>query len=630
MSGLAGIFHLDGRDANLDMIRRMVAAMPFHGDDAFGYRCQGTAALGHRHFWTTPEDQGETQPLTAAGGRFWLVANARIDNRAELIPQLAAKSLLAEATPSDAAVILAAYLAWGEDCVQHLLGDFVFVVWDGRERELFAARDPVGLKPLYYAQQDGAVYFGSTIGAVLAGLPHRPKLDRTFIEAFLWSSYDLFVCQTPYEGLRRLPPAHTLSATSDGVGSTRLYYVFGQQPSPGYRSDDEWVAGFRAVLDQAIRCRLRSRTPVAVAVSGGLDSSSLACAAYELCQQDGSLPEVRLYSTVFENTPSADERAYFDAVVEQCRGISATPIVSDGAWALSEFGDDKGYPLEEPELYTLRAHTLAILRPPAADGCRVVFFGEGGDGLMGNTLYYQRQSWRSIPLRQRWKETRWYRLQESWPKFLARHYLSPVTPLSLKLRLAGPQAQEMNARPWLPYPRPTLADDVCVAPADVHPPGLSRWADELFSSIVHRAHFTARLSMLDTHMAFCGLEWRTPYLDVRLIEIMLHAPLHLLSWGGVDRILLRESMRGTLPEKVRTRSNKTSFSALDERGLEKERERMLDLLDSSRGGQLGFVRSDVLRETFDKFLHDPDTFVRLFNPLKLTLCLEAWLRASGD
>ncbi len=623
MSGIAGVFNLDDTAVEPSLLQGMADAMRYRGRDGIDIRHDGPVGMVHCHFWTTPEDEGERQPLCS--GRYWITADARVDNREELIPFLTEKGFLDKEAPTDAELILASYECWGEESPRHLVGDFAFALWDRAERRLFLARDVIGIRQLCYAYMDGRFYFGTTVGAVLAALPRSPGLNRRLIEDYLCGIYDPWVCQTVYSGILRLPPAHLLVVKEGRGPSRRLYYVLGSQRGPDCSSDQEWIEAFRELLDVSIRCRLRSTTPVGILVSGGLDSSSIACAAHEMALREPDLPEIRLYSAVYDETPEADEREYFEAVAARCSGFSSTTIPADRFWALREFGADNGYPLDEPEPYGLRSHTLALFRAPASEGCRVILFGEGGDQVFGQFLYFTPDALQCVGLRDWLTEAKYFRekCRLNWLDLLLRAYVKPVLPERLLRRLRALYHERVQPDPWIrrgtngnSAPRPF--GDVLF----VHP-GLSPSARRVHQMLQSPFNLV-RYSTLDVTTAYAGVEWRLPFLDLRVVEFLLRIPHRLRCWRGIDRVILREGMRGTLPEEVRMRPDKRHLIELYHRGMRsEERQRIEGLLQTPLAEALGFIDSGPLSEAFESYWQGG---AEDFQHLKRPLCLEAWLR----
>src|SRR4028118_115937 len=174
MSAIVGLYNLDGRSIERSAVEQMVAALAHRGPDGAGVWSEGAVGLGHCMLWTTPESLHEKLPLVDKSRDLTITADARIDNREELMEQL---GITAEAhgEVSDSQLVLAAYGKWGEDCPQHLLGDFAFVIWDGAKQQLFCARDHFGVKPFYYHYAaDKRFAFATEIKALL-GLPEVPR-----------------------------------------------------------------------------------------------------------------------------------------------------------------------------------------------------------------------------------------------------------------------------------------------------------------------------------------------------------------------------------------------------------------------------------------------------------------------
>lgn len=630
MSGIAGIFHLDGAPAEPELLRKMADALEYRGADGVRVWHDGPVGLVHRHFWTTPEDVGEEQPICSADGRHWITADARIDNREELIPFLTAQGYLTREIPTDAQVILAAYAHWGQDCAYHLIGDFAFAIWDVDAQSLYLARDTMGLRQLCYTVEGDTLYFGTTIGALLAALPQAPALNGKLIEDFLRKDYRLWYCQTVYQGLFWLPPAHILTVQGGKVRQ-KLYYTFAQH-DPGYASADEWVEAFRSLFQEAIRCRLRSPTPVGILVGGGVDSSSVSCVAHRLHRGDATLPPVRLYSAVFDETPEADEREHLATVEACCPDFTVTRIPGDRLWALRAFGDDDGFPLDGPEAYTERGMSLALAGAAAADGCRVILMGEGANQILGHGAYYQMSALRDVDLRDWPREFKFFwsgfeiykeGLDLSWFGMLARFCAPYCLPTAVRRILhairpaAGPD--------WLNRRYHNHESQCPLDEAFLMPPGLTASAQVAYRE-THSAFIMALYHTVDRTLAYAGVERRLPFLDRRVMDLLLVMPPKLRFWRGHDRVILRKSMRGILPDSIRLRRDKACLLDLVHRGLREERPRIEALLSRPQAEALGFVNGERLRRTFDDYWQGRNQDMNLRQPL----CLEAWLRARSD
>lgn len=625
MSGIAGAVALG--DAPLDpaVSERMLHALAYRGPDGLAHWSDATAGLAHALFRTTPEGARERQPVASADGGVRAVSDARLDNRGELIPLLRQAGRLESASPSDGELVLAAYLHWGSECARRVIGDFAFAVWDARRRTFYAARDPLGMRPLFHAVHQGVLYFGTTIAAVLAGLPERPPLNRALIEHWLWRSYDPLIRETVYAGVERLPPAYELRVDGGQVASRR-YYTLGEH-GEACRTEGERREAFRHLLSEAVRARLRSVTPVGALGCGGLDSSAVTGTARALRRADPNLPELRLYANLFPGIEGADEADFFRALAEHYPDLPATEIPSDVHHALRDLGREGGWPLDEPEVHGLRAHLGAAFRAAAADGCRVVLSGEGGDQVLGSPQYYFSPVLRGVP---------WWELPAEWPHFLAAHrrrggalallwgaYLRPWLPerrrlalLRVRRLLGGDRAR----RSWrvrgftdLPTPGATVAS--AFPPLAGIPPGA-----ELVQRLLCSGYEIARFNLMDEVAARAGVEWRCPLLDRRLVDFLVRLPDSQRARRGLTRIVLREAMRDILPEKIRRRTSKANLEGLYLRGLREEREKIAPLLRSPIAGELGFVRGAELPTALEASWREVVPFI----------FLEAWLREQTN
>ncbi|OYW78395.1 MAG: hypothetical protein B7Z26_09860 [Asticcacaulis sp. 32-58-5] len=251
---------------------------------------------------TLPED-----PLRATifeDGQARAVIDARLDNRADLLAELG----IGDATLPEGALILAAWRRWGEDCVRHFVGDFALIIYDADTQRIFAARDHMGVKPLFYRADNAGLALASEPKVLAApGAPFSDLSKAGLIEADV---ADFITGQLPrdhrvvYDGLWRVTPGHILSAGPDLTPVLTSYW----QAAADETITDKSPAALRALLTEAVRCRLRSPQPVAALLSGGLDSTSIACLSSQL-QTDA----VDSFSIVFDKTPHLSERDYIDA-----------------------------------------------------------------------------------------------------------------------------------------------------------------------------------------------------------------------------------------------------------------------------------------------------------------------------
>ena len=260
MSGIIGLYNLDGRPADQLLLERMARTITHRGPDGIRHWLDGSVGFGHLLLQTTPESAHEKQPLTNEDSALCLTLDGRIDNRSELRCWLESKGLPLR-DDSDAELVLRAYECWGEECPNRLLGDFAFAIWDARKQQLFCARDYVGVKPFYYYRSGSLFAFGSEIRAVLALDTVPRRLNESRLADFLIEELDREDEEsTFYQDVQRLPAGHSLTV-GPGRFALRDYWDLKAPPVLKLGSLREYGEAFREIFVEAVRCRLRSSHP---------------------------------------------------------------------------------------------------------------------------------------------------------------------------------------------------------------------------------------------------------------------------------------------------------------------------------------------------------------------------------
>ena len=267
-----------------------------------------------------------------------IIAYARLDGREDLI----AKLPRAPQTQDDAELILLAYGTWGEDCVKHLLGDFAFVIRDQRSRQLFCARDHFGVKPFYFARVEDDFLFSDSLNAIRRDPRVSDALNETAIGDYLVFGLNQDLSTTAFRDIQRVPPAHSLTIRN-GVTTLRCYWTPDTANEVRFRDDHSYVERFRELLRQAVRDRLRDTGRVAISMSGGLDSTSLAAVALD-CGAD-----VHACAVVYDKLIPDEERHYATAAANHL-GIPISFVVAD---EFSLFDEQVPGDMDQPEPFVL-------------------------------------------------------------------------------------------------------------------------------------------------------------------------------------------------------------------------------------------------------------------------------------
>ncbi|HEV2489392.1 MAG TPA: asparagine synthase-related protein [Candidatus Acidoferrales bacterium] len=540
MSGIAGIVHGDGSPVNAQLLREMTRALSFRGPDGQETRAQGSAGLGHALLQTTQENRQEHQPASL-DQETWIVADARLDAREDLVQALGARGREVSKRAPDCELLLHAYAEWDEDCVEHILGDFAFAIWDGRRKRLFCACDHFGIKMLYFAELRNGLVFSNTLECVRQHPEVSERLNDAAIADFLLFGLNYNTGTTSYADIRRLPPAHVLRLSAEGL-RLRRYWM---PPSDGnirYRRRTEYVEHFAELLKKAVEERLPTNA-AGIFLSGGLDSSSLAATACELRKEKFPALKLHAFTTTLLNAPEDLDAAAARVVANALQIPHHMSPLDDGE--LFEGWEDARAcwpePVEDPFAAGVFEQYGTI-----AEKVRVVFSGEGSDNLMDFEM--------AAHIRMLWREGRVGQLSFNLAEHMVRRFQAPDG-LRGPLRRVGRLVGRRKPRPALPS---WLNHDL-VARLDLK----KRWENPLAGnpSGTHPVHPRGYKSLFlpqwrqmfvneSAEITRQPVEVRYPFLDLRLASFLLAIPT--MPWF-FRKHLLREAMRGRLPEEIRMR-----------------------------------------------------------------------------
>jgi asparagine synthase (glutamine-hydrolysing) len=271
MCGIFGYYHRDGRSLDADVLGSMGEAIRHRGPDDRGVFATKGMAIGNQRL-SIIDLKGGHQPFVSDDGQIIVVQNGEIFNHVELAQELARAGYPCR-THSDTEVLLRLYESEGIGFAHKLNGMFAFAIIDKREQALYIVRDRIGVKPLYVHDDGRQLTFASEIKSILkAGMP-KPAMDKEALHHYLSFNY-VPAPYTMYEGIRHLMPGHAIKVTRDGSQTWRWWDLADVQPVHG-RSEAAWIEEFNAILDDAVRLRLRSDVPFGAFLSGGVDSSSV-------------------------------------------------------------------------------------------------------------------------------------------------------------------------------------------------------------------------------------------------------------------------------------------------------------------------------------------------------------------
>jgi len=555
MCGIAGIVSRDRLGPD-DQARAtaMRDVMSYRGPDGAGLHADARAVLAHRRL-SIVDLAGGHQPLSNETGTTWITFNGEIYNHRDVRAQLEGAGH-AYRTRSDTETIVHAYEQWGDECVQHFRGMFAFAIWDGAARRLLLARDRLGVKPLYWAMAGDRLLFASEIKAILkSGLVAATPNVRVLSEVL--ATRGTAGEETMFEGVYKLLPGHRL-VFEDGRVRIEKYWdlpLDGPDPELERMHDGALIDRFRSLLQESVRLRLMSDVPLGMFLSGGIDSSAIAA----LMAREIDRP-VDTFSVAFADRRFS-ELEYARAVARAI-GANAHEIVIDDRdffAALPRLVWHEDEPIAHPSSVPL--HFVSVL---ARQHVVVVLTGEGSDELLAGYGKYPRAviNWRAGTVYER----------------LVPAAVRASVAGSLVPRLPG-RAGRYARRSFLAMPRNASAmflDNFAGMPVRQQRELLSATAlaggDPYSSSLAYFNEVNGRSGLLgrllhtdiktylvellmkqDQMSMSASIESRVPFLDHVLVEFAARLPDRLKLRGFTTKRILREALRGLLPEEILTR-----------------------------------------------------------------------------
>jgi asparagine synthase (glutamine-hydrolysing) len=577
MSAICGIFHPDGKPVSPEDVDKMIAPLAHSGPDGIGTWREGPVGLAHLMLHVTPESFLEKLPLSDPETGRVITADARIDNREELCEELRIADPERRTMP-DSTLIQRAYEKWGEDCPNKLLGAFAFAIWDEKKRQLFCARDQMGFKPFYYHHSPRMFVFSSEIKGILhvPGVPMR--LNELALANYLLQKFDDREI-TFQEEILRLPPAHSLVVRA-GRLELRRYWKLQPLPVLKFSQDSEYAEALHEVIVLAVRSCLRSTYPAGVMLSGGLDSSTVACvAAGELHKEGKRLTAVSSVLPEHHAGGELDEREYINAVRDHAGNIDLIYVTAEGATPFDNLEDQcnrMAAPGYDPFWYM----TEALFAAARDRGVRVMLDGNGGDTAVsfgGTTgvgqlirgyanLVSGRDGAALLGLR-------------SLLQLFKSEFVAPLLPgpaHRLYRRITNRRPNNWISRHAI---HPEFARRMgVIEPARIRtlPIYCSRVIEEVRSG-------QTQLGLEDwaARAACFGLEICSPLMDKRVIEFCLRVPAEQHERDGLRRSLVRRAMEGVLPSKVQWRTTKGAFTPDYHRRVLAAKPRLREFLSGS-------------------------------------------------
>jgi asparagine synthase (glutamine-hydrolysing) len=591
MCGICGELRFDGSQPDLNIIKRMSEKIARRGPDHEAMISDGPLAFGHRRLAIIDLSASADQPMVDKELNMSLVFNGTIYNYKELRTELIEMGYQFF-SEGDTEVIIKAYHAWGEKCVDRFYGMFAFALWDMHHATLFLARDRFGIKPLYYSLDGNRLRFASNIQALLASGGIDTSIDATALHHHFTLHAVVPAPRTILNGVKKLPPASSMTFNASAEIKHRTYWNLDATRPAQTLSEDDWLKATRHVLTRAVeRHRLASDVPVGVLLSGGLDSSLLVGLLAD------HVENLLTFSVGFEDigdgAEKGDEFEYSDQVAAHFNTNHHKFLIpnSEVLKRLPEAVESMAEPMVSQD-----AVAFYLLSEKVSEEVKVVLSGQGADEVFGGYFWYPVMDQTAGSNLERFRSNYFDRDHAEYLQMISPQYhVADVTSVLVENELKKPQAE-------------TFLDQVLRLDA---------------TTLV----VDDPVKRVDNMTMAWGLEARVPFLDHELVELAAKMPAALkLKEGG--KFPLKTIARGLIPDSVIDRP-KGYFPVP---ALKYVRGEFLEFMKNILNSDACLKRNLYQREYVNKLLKDPEAYLTRIQGSKLwhMALLEYWLQLNID
>lgn len=586
MCGICGRVNFDGLVVEEALIHDMMGAIKHRGPDDEGVFIDDNVGLGHVRLSILDLSTSGHQPMYSADKRYLIVFNGEIYNYLELKKELSGDYNFS--TKTDTEVILAAYLKWGKDCLNHFNGDWAFVVYDLEQKTIFGSRDRYGIKPFYYLHEKGMHF---TFASELKALTKIQSLEanRELLYDYLVYNRTDHTEGTFFKNVNRLQAGHMFTISKGELKIEKWYDIEEKLEQHRDLGLEENSKEFLRLFEDAIRIRLRSDVPVGVCLSGGLDSSSIVSMLIEMNEKSS----LNTFSAVFKGFEHADESKFIEMYTPSLDNMHYTSPGADEFWLDYEnFIRSHAEPIPGVTPYT--QYKVMEL---ASQSVKVTLDGQGADEYLAGYHYffgaYFKELLNSVRLTSLMSELGHYWLNhkslEGYKYWL--YYMLPNRVKSFASRkVYGNISSDFHKEFGMDS---NIQEDL------YNPTTLN-------NSLIQ--HFKYKLEHLlkweDLNAMNFSIESRVPFLDHRLVEFMLSLkPQNAIS-KGQTKFLLRKSLKGILPDPIRNRKDKKGFSTPADFWFRDQRFSHLinDIISSNDFRNRGIFNAKECQKSYEKHL----------------------------
>ncbi|MBF0487147.1 MAG: asparagine synthase (glutamine-hydrolyzing) [Nitrospirae bacterium] len=627
MCGIAGFIGATKPDFDAALaIRQMTDTMSHRGPDDMGCKVASFgnngsyAALGHRRLKIIDLSERGHQPMSNDTGTVYIIYNGEVYNYMELKAELSGTGHSFVST-SDTEVILRAYEQWGTECFSKFNGMWAVAIFDKNRGKLVLARDRLGVKPLYYYKSASDFVFASEIKAILKHpkIKKEPNLEKIFRYVSRNYRYVDTDDTSFFKAIYQVPKSSFIEIDEALATKQTAYWHLNPNLIRHDIKDKEAIIQFRDIFVDAVRLRLRSDVPVGCMLSGGMDSTSITCAAYKLLKH----PIVTFSGITGQQKGVYDESEYIDSVIRDTNA-DYYYIKPDPADIFDTVEEMLGFH-DEP-ICTVTWYSLYLIAKKIKDeGIKVVLNGHAGDELLAG--YWDHYHYYFYDLFEDGEIDTMYKEIAAWRDNHNRS--NDEIKKTIRLISAMKKNRGLESAKFTDYSYLLNKEIVEQYMTVLSQPG--EFSDELSRRLYLEMFYEtvpATLRPEDRNTMSQSIESRSPFLDYRLIEFCFSLPGRLKIRNGLGKWILREAMKGVLPEDVRTRKDKSGFIApADEWFRTINNAQMYALINSESLSKRGIFNVGQLNNMFEEHTAGVKNHQMV---LWQILNLELWFRRFFD
>lgn len=613
MCGIAGIINFNGNSPSIKKIESMMDSMRYRGPDDEGVFIDKNIGLGFVRLSIIDLSSSGHQPMYSYDNKYVVVYNGEIFNYIELREEL--KNLgYTFKTQTDTEVLLNSYIEWGEKCLDRFNGMWAFAIYNCENESIFLARDRFGIKPLYYYVNKDFMAFASEIPPILKVFPVKPTANMQIIFDYLVFNRTDHSNETFFNGIYKLNHGHsmTLSMKTQNKITINKWYNLKNELNKVSRLINE--DQFKNLLIDSIKIRLRSDVPIGVCLSGGLDSSTIV----SVIVNEFNKRDIKTFSAIYQEGQVGNETEFINLFKTNLKNMYFTYPSDETLYEdIHKFIKIHAEPLPSTSPYA-QYKVMELAHQKAS----VTLDGQGADELLAGYHYffgiYFKELFNNLKLLRLVKEIYYY-IKTHNSIYGIKTFIYFLLPSRLKSNIRIAEKKYLNKDFYKNYSKTNMVVDKLYNAKSIN----EAMINHIDYKLEHLLKWEDRNSM-----AF-SIEARVPFLDHRLVESALKAQNHQIISKGMTKVLLRRSMIGILPEKIRLRTDKIGFDTPQDEWLKKRlfKDLVFSMLDSASFNNRKIINPKIAKKMYTEYLNDK---IEISKEVWKWINLEFWFREYID